>query len=95
MYFSGRCSHGRRDGKKNQTPEKRLFAASAVGNRSDEQLTSRKAPHDVRQPELNHGRGCVEIRCLLRKRRQIEVCDEGTEGGERGKKEQQKNATVR
>lgn len=32
----------------------------------------------------------MEIRCLLRKRRQIEVCDEGTEGGERGKEEQQK-----
>lgn len=95
MYFSGRCSHGRRDGKKNQTPKKRFFAASTVGNRSDEQLTSSKAPHDVRQPEPNHGRGCVEIRCLLRKRRQIEVCDEGTEGGERGKEEQQKNATVR
>lgn len=94
MYFSGSCSHGRRDGKKNQTPEKRLFAALAVGNRPDQQLTSCEAPHDVRQPELNHGRGRMEIRCLLRKRRQIEVCDEGPEGGQRGKKEQQKNATV-
>lgn len=95
MYFSGSCSHCCRDGKKNQTPKKRFFAASAVGNRSDQQLTGSESSHDVRQPELNHGRGGVEIRCLLRKRRQIEVCYEGTEGGERGKEEQQKNATVR
>lgn len=70
--------------------QKAVFAASAVGNRSDQQLTSSESPHDVRQPELNHGRGGVEIRCLLWKRRQIEVCYEGTEGGERGKEEQQK-----
>lgn len=70
--------------------QKSGFAASAVGNRSDQQLTGSESPHDVRQPKLNHGRGGVEIRCLLRKRRQIEVCYEGPEGGERGKEEQQK-----
>ena len=62
-------------------------AFPVTGSSLNSQLTSSESPHDVRQPKLNHGRGGVEIRCLLWKRRQIEVCYEGPEGGERGKEE--------